>query len=323
MRKFLRVKKRNYSLTRGCATRKACVTSPCCAVHPASGCCGCAGRQISRSSLCRSLRRTGVPPGWRGAAVFRPELPPADFPEGSMELLKSVLEAHEYQFKECIGSGGFSMVFRVHSLRYKSDFAAKVTNVKSARHRTASASYSNEHAALSRLNHPNIIRLYDSFDSGDYAFLILEYCQNGSIRDKISVSGLPEGPCRLMLRQLVDAVSHMHSCGIVHRDIKPSNVLLDSYGRPKLADFGLALCLKQGQFLHDHSGSLQYMAPEIMRKPCFDPFKADVWALGVTFHEMVLGALKWPRKKQQVESVVLSAGLMLTTVVPMQLAKVI
>ena len=60
-----------------------------------------------------------------------------------------------------------------------------------------------------------------------------------------------------------------------------------------------------------------------MRKPCFDPFKADVWALGVTFHEMVLGALKWPRKKQQVESVVLSAGLMLTTVVPMQLAKVI
>ena len=247
----------------------------------------------------------------------------ADFPEGSMELLKSVLEAHEYQFKECIGSGGFSMVFRVHSLRYKSDFAAKVTNVKSARHRTASASYSNEHAALSRLNHPNIIRLYDSFDSGDYAFLILEYCQNGSIRDKISVSGLPEGPCRLMLRQLVDAVSHMHSCGIVHRDIKPSNVLLDSYGRPKLADFGLALCLKQGQFLHDHSGSLQYMAPEIMRKPCFDPFKADVWALGVTFHEMVLGALKWPRKKQQVESVVLSAGLMLTTVVPMQLAKVI
>ena len=246
-----------------------------------------------------------------------------DFPEGATDLIKAALAEHDYQYKELLGAGGFSKVFLVHSLRYKADFAAKVTNANSSRHRSAPTSYSNEYHALASLNHPHIIRLYDSFSSGDYSFLILEYCQGGSLRDKITLQGLPEAQCRTMMRQLIDAVAHMHSFGFVHRDIKPGNVLLDRYGRPKLADFGLAMQLKRGQFLHDHAGSPQYMSPEIMRKPVYDPFKADVWALGVMFHEMAIGLLKWPKKKTQVETVILNASVMLTTIVPMSLAKVV
>ena len=246
-----------------------------------------------------------------------------DFPEGATDLIKAALAEHDYQYKEELGAGGFSKVFLVYSLRYKSDFAAKVTNNNSSRHRSAPTSYSNEYHALASLNHPHIIRLYDSFSSGDYSFLILEYCQGKSLRDQITLQGLPEAQCRTMMRQLIDAVAHMHSFGFVHRDIKPGNVLLDSYGRPKLADFGLAMQLKRGQFLHDHAGSPQYMSPEIVRKPVYDPFKADVWALGVTFHEMAIGLLKWPKKKTQVETVILNASVMLTTIVPMSLAKVV
>jgi serine/threonine protein kinase len=87
---------------------------------------------------------------------------------------------------------------------------------------------------------------------------------------------------------------HCHAHGIAHHDIKPGNILLDENGRAKLADFGISIqTTHSGQMTKEFAGSLQYEAPEILNEKAHDPFKSDVWALGVLFAYMISGITPW------------------------------
>ena len=77
-------------------------------------------------------------------------------------------------------------------------------------------------------------------------------------------------------------------------DIKPANVLIDRYGRTKLADFGMSRLLKDQLLVEEQGGSMVFMAPEIKRGQRYDPFKADIWALGITFYYICMGRAPWP-----------------------------
>jgi len=96
----------------------------------------------------------------------------------------------------------------------------------------------------------------------------------------------------------LSAINECHEKNVSHQDIKPSNVLIDAYGRAKLADFGLSknidMMVKSSRFC----GSLPYLAPEVVLKQKHDPFKADIWSLGITFYVMAFGKSPWNAKSE-------------------------
>jgi len=96
-----------------------------------------------------------------------------------------------------------------------------------------------------------------------------------------------------MCHQIASALLECHQRQIAHQDIKPANVLLDQYGRPKLADFGLSQQFDGQAKTQQRVGSLAYMAPEVLSGGHRDAFRSDVWSLGITFYYMAVGRLPW------------------------------
>jgi serine/threonine protein kinase len=257
-------------------------------------------------------------------------MPKSTFPAGrdcsadTIQSLHAILLEHDYDLNEVIGHGAYAAVFRVHSRSHNEDFAAKVTNIQDSVHGNANLSSICEEQALRAMDHPHIVRLYDSFAAGSFSILILELCTPTSIRDLIKQSkGQPIPKMRLLMAQLTDAVLFMHSRNYVHRDIKPSNVLLDVHGRAKLADFGMCIPFPKGELLESFAGSWAYRSPEMYEKSPHDPYKADVWALGVMFYEMAMGAIHWPKTLDLVVETVRNGGLVVDPSTPHDVAQLV
>ena len=201
---------------------------------------------------------------------------------------------HGYCLDKKLGKGGNATVFLVKSLKYDCDFCVKVCqNIGKSPERDR------EIQALMKMNHPNILRVYDCFEDNSYFYMILEYCPGGSLYEVVAHEGpLPYERLVPIFSQLAAAVKACHDEHLAHRDIKPGNVLLDPYGRPKLADFGLSVAGETT--IRSHAGSIAFMAPEIwQRKDGHNPFKADIWALGVTFFYLATGQLPWDTTSMQ------------------------
>lgn len=223
------------------------------------------------------------------------ELDPTDLPAMEQERLLQIAQRHGYTLHEVVGRGSFGCVHRVESHRYKDvDFVLKYMKLASDARLSC-----NEVDNLMQLSHPNIIRMYEYFIDEDYLFIILEYCPRGSLQDYIDKNGPIQGRVLwISAGQLIDALMYCHQRGVAHRDIKPANVLMDAYGRIKLADFGISWKFNADN--HDDksfTGSRAYMAPEVLRKEKRDAFLADIWSLGVTFFTMSNGALPFPIKQ--------------------------
>jgi serine/threonine protein kinase len=194
-----------------------------------------------------------------------------------------------------IGSGGFAVVHEVQARKYEgvTNFVVKIVD-RSVEDDALMDSFAAEVSALSVLLHPNVIQFFNFFHSESFLYIVLEHCPGGSVRDLIVRQGpIPFPQLQPFASQLVSALHFCHGKNIAHRDIKPSNILIDKYGRAKLADFGLALLIIRCEFISSHVGSLAYIAPELIRGQPFDPLRTDIWALGVTFYEMATGMLPW------------------------------
>lgn len=194
------------------------------------------------------------------------------------EHAKSVLTKHGYEYIDLIGHGSFSSVFLCRSTKYNEEFAVKrVVNNKVT---------SSEFDALTCLNHPYIIKLYEFFDEEDSQYLVMEYCPNGSFLKK---GQLDFNSFKYYAQQILEAMAFCHSNKIAHRDIKPDNIFIDKYGHAKIADFGFAKEFSSSLKSSERCGSLMYFAPEVLNDSTFNPFQADIWALGVTFYYMATG----------------------------------
>lgn len=234
----------------------------------------------------------------------------SEFTPEVLERIREILASHNYEMIERIGVGGFSIIFKVNSLKYNKFFAAKVTNMESKRHKTSSLAAQMEQNALQHLNHPNIIKLYESFNESGLAFLILELCTGDSVRKMIvEHKNRPLSMVVDLMKQIADALLYCHNNHFVHRDIKPANILFDQYHRPILADFGMCIQIEPGQTLNDYAGSPQYISPEILTEYEFDPYKSDVWSLGVTFYEMATEMIKWPKEKDLIRATITEGGI--------------
>ncbi|OHS93889.1 CAMK family protein kinase [Tritrichomonas foetus] len=205
------------------------------------------------------------------------------------------LERKGYKLLQPIGNGGFATVYTVLNIHHDQIFCVKLMELTNEEHKSSlPQSFRAEIDSLINLIHPHVVAIFDYFQSKNMLYIILEYCQNGSLDSLIKDCGKIEPPHLFtMCKQIISALSICHQTGIAHRDIKPQNILLDQHHRPKLADFGLAQKLQKQELIERFSGSLPYKAPEILNMKPYDPFLADVWALGVTFVVMATGTLPW------------------------------
>ena len=218
-----------------------------------------------------------------------------------LNKVMSNLALHGYEYVKGLGHGGYSTVHLVHSQKYNESFVCKAT----IRTRDLNAEEHSEIRTLMCLDHPNIIKMYDCWLSDDILFVILEYCSAGSLEHKFRAWDPPtDGQLHMWVTQLLRATCFCHSQGVVHRDIKTGNVLIDNYGRLKLADFGLSTEWDNGKKLRSRCGSLPYMAPEMFKRAPYDPYKADVWALGVMFYKMATG--EYPIDTANIENAIVS-----------------
>ena len=147
---------------------------------------------------------------------------------------------------------------------------------------------------LAKLDHPNIVKYYETYDDDKYFYLVMELCEGGELFERIvSKKHLEEKDAAEILFKLTHAISHCHSRGIVHRDIKAENILFEiktkSKNDVKIIDFGLAR-KKVTHNLHSIVGTPGYVAPEVL-EGTYDR-KCDIWALGVLLYVMLYG--KYP-----------------------------
>lgn len=208
--------------------------------------------------------------------------------EIELEQIQETLQQHGYEYKQLLGQGSFASVLLCHSNKYKQDFAIK----RAIKHKISVYEYN----TLVSLHHPNIIKLYDAFEDEDTHFLVMDYCPNGTVRQRI---GLPYDRFIYYAKQMIEALAYCHANNIAHRDIKPDNIFIDQYDHIKLADFGLARQFDEESKSNEKCGSLIFVPPEMFQCNEVCPFKADIWALGITFFFMATGNYPFRGKSRE------------------------
>lgn len=154
---------------------------------------------------------------------------------------------------------------------------------------------------LRSVDHPNLIRLFETFEDSQSFYLVLEYCAGGAMTDLMNKNGLPEDVVAAAMKQVLTAIAYLHSLNIVHRDVKPDNFLfLTNDPRPersplKLIDFGLAARFEKGRTLDESVGTPCYVAPEVISRSQQHGYRVayteacDIWSAGVLCFEMLAG----------------------------------
>lgn len=197
-----------------------------------------------------------------------------------------------YEILNELGRGGTGVVYRARHLKLKRLVALKMIQ-RSALEADALARLRNEAEIEARLQHPNIVQIFEAGEQDGRPYLALELVEGGSLRDRLAGRPQPPKEAARLVEILARAVHHAHAYGIIHRDLKPGNVLLTPEGTPKVVDFGLAKNLsltdsptRSGDIL----GTPGYMAPEqVTGRPEAVSHLADVYALGVILYEMLTG----------------------------------
>ncbi|XP_010619449.1 sperm motility kinase 2A-like, partial [Fukomys damarensis] len=193
-----------------------------------------------------------------------------------------------YSVVRFIGKGGFGKVFLAQHCATGMQVAVK----KLTKARARKGSIMSEVGLLKDLQHPNITQLLEVIETRHRVYLVLEYVYGVNLRKEICRSKknrLWEKEAQRIFRDVLAAVDYCHRQGIVHGDLKPENVLINTEGRAKICDFGLGIRFLPGQEVTAVGGTLAYYAPERLSCRRYEAPPLDVWALGVTLYEMVVG----------------------------------
>ncbi|GMH42522.1 hypothetical protein BSKO_10441 [Bryopsis sp. KO-2023] len=199
-------------------------------------------------------------------------------------------ETEDYEFEGLLGKGSFGEVYEATERKTGEKVAIKVITRSKLKSREARARLKNEYKIHSTVKHPNIVALKCSIQSSKKVFFVMEVCKQGELADLLKKKDrFVEGEARGYFRQLVEAVSYLHSRWIIHRDIKLANLLLTDGNVLKLADFGLAAQLDcQDSERLTICGTPNYLSPEIAKREPYT-LATDVWSLGVVLYSMLCG----------------------------------
>jgi serine/threonine protein kinase len=190
-----------------------------------------------------------------------------------------------------LGEGAFSKVQLFQHKTTKIKYAVKKMNLIQLEKLSQNKKFVlNEMSIQGRINHPNIIKLFNFYEIKKNYILILEYASKGTLFDLInSKNGLSESIAFYYFIQTLNAIYFLHLHSIIHRDLKPENLLINENNILKLCDFGWSVKLKSDKRT-TFCGTVEYMAPEIIKKQQYDE-TIDVWSLGVLLYELITSEL--------------------------------
>jgi hypothetical protein len=199
----------------------------------------------------------------------------------------------QYEIVERLGGGGMAVVYRAVQQPLGREVALKALSSELFQDDGFVKRFETEAKTLAKLDHPNILPIYDFELSEGVAYLTMPLIRGGTLRDILNRGPLDTLTAWRYLREIGDGLQHAHDAGIVHRDLKPTNVLIHADGRAMLADFGLARGAGQPTHLTTIGlaiGTPGYMAPEQVMGHDVDK-RADIYAMGVLTFEMLTGRL--------------------------------
>ncbi len=193
------------------------------------------------------------------------------------------------QVVACVRRGRHTTVYRGRPLRadLEGNIALKIVNPDSLQVNVL-ARFRQEAEFAQKLDHPNIVRVYSSGEQDYQPYLVMEWVEGRSLKEELVAHGhLPPKDTAAIAVQIAQALDYIHRQGIVHRDVKPGNILLDSDGRARLTDFGIAARAGETPPVLG-VGTEAYLAPEQVSQEPADP-RSDLYSLGVVIFEMLTG----------------------------------
>ena len=224
----------------------------------------------------------------------------------------------QFELLECLGRGGMGVVYKARQPKLNRIVALKILAPEKVAEPRFAERFQREAQALARLNHPNIVPVFDFGQADGLYYLLMEFVDGFSLRQLLQARKISPDVALAIVPKICEALQFAHKQGVVHRDIKPENVLLDYRGRVMIADFGIARVLGEsapeipspgltatlspsaakkagvrGEGLTQDQvlGTPHCMAPEQVADPQTVDYRADIYSVGVVFYEMLTGEL--------------------------------
>ncbi len=197
-----------------------------------------------------------------------------------------------YDIHALVACGGMGAVYQATQRSLARDVAIKILPREFSADESFRVGFQEEAKAMARLNHPNLIGVYDFGEVDGMLYIVMEYVAGKSLYHSVNGHALDQADALRLLIDVCAGLDHAHEHGILHRDIKPANILLDQQARPKIGDFGLARPrdskVQEGEQIFGTPG---YTAPEVLEPPFTFDHRADIFSVGVMLHELLTGML--------------------------------
>src|SRR6266704_2957295 len=203
-----------------------------------------------------------------------------------------------YQLERVLGKGAMGIVYEALDPKLHRKVAIKTILISQLDEETAkdfSMRFVREAHAVARLNHPNIVQVYDFGEEGDIAYLVMEFIRGDELKSTLTTGRqFDRKECVRIMCELLDALDFAHEAGVVHRDIKPANVMLDGQGRTKLTDFGVARVTDADRTHAERTqagtmvGTPAYMSPEQIQGQRIDR-RTDIFSAGIILYQFLTG----------------------------------
>jgi len=203
-----------------------------------------------------------------------------------------------YEIKGVLGKGAMGLVYDGVDPTLNRRVAIKTIltrNLDAATAKQYAMRFQREVRAVARINHPNIVQVYDFGQDGDLAFIVMEYIEGKELKDAFDRKELFDlGTTFRLMGQLLSALDYAHEAGVIHRDIKPANVMVDAKGHAKLTDFGVARIEDPDAATGEATragaviGTPSYMSPEQIQGQSIDR-RTDIFSAGILFYQLLTG----------------------------------
>ena len=194
-----------------------------------------------------------------------------------------------YLYGREVGSGAFGKVKIALHIGSGRLVAIKIFTKEKLKTERKIRKVRNEINILSKLRHPFINQILDTFETEKYVFIVMEYiCADllGFIRKREKLS---ENISKIIFKQIIEGLKYINKKKIVHRDIKLDNILIDLDNTVKICDFGVSKKISEDELMIDHCGTPGYISPEIYKNKGYEGFQCDIWSAGVTLYYMLSG----------------------------------